>query len=86
MHGYTCKSGQIYMQDAELAELNGKSDLYILSYGHFYFKNCPFSMKFHSNSKNKNMKTDFSFVLAHCTMHIFHESGIKTEGGGFAYP
>ena len=37
MHGYTRKSGQIYMQDAELAELSGKSDLYILSYGYFYF-------------------------------------------------
>ena len=77
MHGYKCKSCQIYMQDAELAELNGKSDLYILSYHHFYSKNCPFSMKFHSNLKK--FKTDFSFVLAHCAS--FMKMGSKLRGG-----
>ena len=34
-------------------------------------------MNFHDNSKNKNL-----FFIRFSTLRIFHESGIKTEGGG----
>ena len=47
---------------------------------HFCSENCPFSMNYHYNSRNRNCKSRkivFSFVF----MRIFHESMMKNEGG-----
>ena len=54
------KSGQIYMKDAELAEskeneISNFSCFYLSSYGHFFSKNCQFSMNFFTITREKKI-------------------------------
>ena len=48
----------------------------------FVLKSPQFSMNFHDNSKNKNLKIDFSFVSAHYASSIKNESKLRRRGGG----
>ena len=61
---------------------NEVSDFYFSSYGHVCSKNCQFSMNFHDNSRNRNRISWKLFFIRFSTLRIFHESGIKTKGGG----